>query len=109
MKQIFTLNNIDWSIHPPYLDPGLSAKIGHVFQSEDKKFKAGLWDAKGPGELLEIPSADELICILEGELIVEIAGEKSIAHPGDVVFWSVNNPPKITIPDFVKAFYVVYS
>ena len=109
MKQIFTLNQIDWSIHPPYLDPGLSSKIGHIIQSEDKKFIAGFWDAKGPGELLEKPSSDELICILEGELLVEIEGEKFIAHSGDVVFWSVKNTPKITVSNYVKAFYVAYS
>jgi ethanolamine utilization protein EutQ (cupin superfamily) len=109
MKKVFTLNNIEWSKHPPYLDPGLTSKIGNIFQSEDKKFMAGFWDAKGPGELLEKQTSDELICILEGELIVEIAGEKTIAHPGDVVFWSVKNPSKITIPNHVKAFYVVYS
>lgn len=95
--------------HPPYLDLGLSGDLGQVFCSADGRFRAVYWIAQGPGKLLEQPKADELICVLEGEALVEWHGERTAAGPGDVVLWLKDNPPQITVQDRLLAFCVVYN
>jgi uncharacterized cupin superfamily protein len=109
MKPVVRLSDVALRSHPPYLDPGLKGDLGHIFQSQDGRFKAVYWVAEGPGKLLEQPKADELICVLEGEAIVEQGDERSTAGPGDVILWLQEYPPLITVSRRLVAFAVVYD
>ncbi len=109
MRPVSTWEETTWTRHPPYQDPGLTGYLGDIFQSRDGRFKATYWEAQGPGKLLERPKSDELICILEGEIVVEVEGRRATAGPGDVVLWLTDDPPLLTIPERVKAFCVTYQ
>ena len=102
------LNKLHLEIHPPYLDPGLSGYLGHVYQSPDGHFGVVYWVAQGPGRLLEQPKVDELICILKGNATLERHGEIIDVGPGDVIFWLVEDPPVVFVPDSLHAFCVTY-
>lgn len=109
MDGVVRVSEIPLEAHPPYVDPGLSGQLGKIFESEDGRFKAVYWLAEGPGRLLEQPKADELICVLEGEVLVEQDGIQATAGPGDVIVWGKEGPPTLTIPDRLLAFCVVYG
>lgn len=108
MNAVVKLNQVDLQPHPTYLDPGLRAALGPVFASDDGCVKAVYWLAQGPGELRETPKADELICVLEGEALVELGSEQTTAGPGDVILWLKGNPPLIRIRERLIAFAVAY-
>ena len=109
MEGVVRLERVQLEDHPPYADPQLRGRLGEIFSSGDGRFKAVYWLAEGPGRLLEQPKADELICVLEGEILVEQNGERASAGPGDVILWCTENPPVITVPNQLLAFCVVYD
>jgi uncharacterized cupin superfamily protein len=71
--------------------------------------KAVYWEAHGPGRLLEKPPLDELICIIQGEAIVEHPGEEMHVGPGDVILWLVADPPVVRVLDRLYAISVTYD
>jgi len=107
MDDVVKLDAVALRSHPPYLDPGLKAELGHIFTSKDGCLKAVYWLAEGPGELREMPKADELICVLEGEALVERSGQTAKAGPGDVILWLKEDPPLVRIPERLVAIAVV--
>jgi hypothetical protein len=109
MGSVVRVNEVSLQSHPPYLDAGLKGELGPVFESDDGCFKAVYWIAEGPGKLLERPKADELICVLEGEALVDQGDERVRARPGDVILWLREDPPLITIEERLVAFAVVYD
>jgi uncharacterized cupin superfamily protein len=108
MDVVVTRDKASWTAHPPYQDPGLSARLGRVFTSADGLVKAVYWDAQGPGRLLERPKGDELICVLAGEAVVEWHGEQSTARAGDVILWLQDDPPTVVINQTLRAFCVAW-
>lgn len=106
---IIQYNTLKYEKHPPYQDPNLQANLSRCFRSADGQFAAAYWHVQSPGQLLETPDADELICILEGSAIVEREGRRETAKAGDTIVWLKDQPAVITIPAELKAFCVVYK
>ena len=109
LNPVVTLQTLPLVDHPPYKDPGLRGKLGRVFRSADGCFSAALWQAWGPGRLLETPKADELICLLKGKAAVVRDGRTTVAVPGDVILWLRDDPPSVFIEDHLEAFCVSYK
>jgi len=109
VNAVARFSEVELEPHPPYRDPGLTGELGQIFHSDDGCFKAVYWVAQGPGKLLEQPKANELLCVLEGEVLVERRGEQTRAGPGDVILWLKDDPPLITVQERLTAFCVVYN
>ncbi len=109
MKTIVKHAQINYVTHPPYQDHNLNGELGYIYNSTDDCFGAVYWKAKGPGRLLEKPQADELICILEGQAIVEQNGETEIVGSGDVILWLVDDPPVVFVQKKLFAFCATYK
>lgn len=45
----------------------------------------------------------------KAKTIVEVEGRRATAGPGDVILLLVDDPPLVTIPDKVKAFFGTYQ
>jgi uncharacterized cupin superfamily protein len=108
MKAAMKHTLIDFKTHPPYLDDHLKGELGYIYSSMDDCFGAVYWRATGPGYLLEKPQADELICILEGQAIVDFEDEIETVGPGDVILWLVDNPMVVFVPEKLFAFCATY-
>jgi uncharacterized cupin superfamily protein len=96
----------DAPIHPPDVLEGDPRARHYPFaMSRDGGTSTGLWHCTA-GRFKWFFNFDEVIRILEGEVLITVAGERHHLLSGSVAFFAVGTPSQWVIPDQLLKQYV---
>lgn len=81
------------------------ARSAGLTKASDGRLSSAVWDCQA-GSFTFIFPTDEIVHILEGDVVVEAAGQRRHLRPGDVAFFAQDLESVWTVQRYVKKFAI---